>query len=96
MISSVRRLCTLLKKPRERKRYISAWLGDDREVVKVLKQEMILVSIFKNELFTKLISQGRTFQGRVCAKGWGQERGRGIQAKPQSVALSGRGVSEEK
>lgn len=74
LLSSVRRLCTLLRKPREKRHCISAWLGGGREVTKDLKQEMILMWICKNELFTKLISQGRTVQRTAHAKAWGQKR----------------------
>lgn len=32
--------------------YVIVWLEDGREVVKELKQKMVLVWIFRNELFT--------------------------------------------
>lgn len=37
LLSSVRRLCTLLRKPREKRHCISAWLGGGREVIKRLE-----------------------------------------------------------
>lgn len=59
LINSVRRPCSLLKNPREGSPYISAWLGDGKEAIKDLKQKIILIWIFKNELLTKLICQGQ-------------------------------------
>lgn len=83
----------MLKNPRETRHCSSARLGSGREVIKDLKQEMVLIWIFKNELFIELIGQGRTFQGK--AKATCKSIGPG-QGKVQSVALNGCGASGEK